>query len=70
MKDLISNSTYYSNESLCLADLVFKLNGESDIDLTEYDIDRRELAKVKPKTVQTTKKKMRDNNEKFSKKRN
>ena len=59
----------YSNESLCLADLVFKLNGESDIDLSEYDIDRRELAKIKPKTVQTTKKKMRDSNEKSGKKR-
>ena len=52
----------YSNEGLCLADLVFRINGEENVDLTEYDIDRREAAKVKPKTSSQIKRKMRDDN--------
>lgn len=48
----------YKNEGLALIDIVFQLNGEENVDLTEYDnVDRSKPAPVKPKTV---KKKMRD----------
>lgn len=38
-------SKAYKNETTCYADMVLRLNGETDIDLSEYDIDR-----YKPKT--------------------
>lgn len=56
----IIESRAYKNEGLCLADLVFQLNGEEDVDLSEYDIERKpSAAKVKPKT-EPIKRKMRD----------
>lgn len=58
----ILESKAYKNEGLCLADLVFQLNGEENVDLSRYDIERKpSAAKVKPKT-EPIKRKMRDNN--------
>lgn len=46
----------YRNDTVALADLMLRLNGEQDVDLSEYDIDRRKKpASVKSKKV--TKKK-------------
>lgn len=39
-------SAPYKNETTCYTDLVFRLNGDSDIDLSEYDIDRRRKPRV------------------------
>lgn len=47
----------YRNETTCYAELLLRLNGEEDVDLTEYDIDRRKAPQsVKPpKKKKTTK---------------
>ncbi len=37
----VIQSSPYKNETTCYADLVFRLNGEEDINLSDYDIDRR-----------------------------
>ena len=58
----IIESRAYRNEGLCLADLVFQLNGEDNVDLSKYDIERKpSAAKIKPKT-EPIKRKMRDSN--------
>jgi len=45
--DTIIRSEKYRNETTCLADLVLRLNNDTDIDLSKYDIDRRK-SKNKP----------------------
>jgi hypothetical protein len=36
----VVQSNPYKNETVCYADLVFRLNGEEDVNLDEYDFDR------------------------------
>ena len=45
----------FDNETLCYADIIFKLGGE-DKDLSEYDYDRRKAAVVKPPKKTTRRK--------------
>ena len=35
------SSKPYKNETSCMADLVCRINGDDDVDMSEYDIDRR-----------------------------
>ena len=35
------SSRPYKNETSCMADLVCRINGDDDVDMSEYDIDRR-----------------------------
>lgn len=35
------SSKPYKNETSCMADLVCRINGDSTVDMSEYDIDRR-----------------------------
>ena len=35
------SSKPYKNETSCMADLVCRINGDTEVDMSEYDIDRR-----------------------------
>lgn len=35
------SSRPYKNETSCMADLVCRINGDTEVDMSEYDIDRR-----------------------------
>ena len=43
----------YKNETSCMADLVCRINGDNEVDMSEYDIDRRrnplQKAAIKPR---------------------
>lgn len=47
------SSKPYKNETSCMADLVCRINGDDDVDMSEYDIDRRknplQKAAIKPR---------------------
>lgn len=47
------SSKPYKNETSCMADLVCRINGDDDVDMSEYDIDRRknplQKATIKPR---------------------
>ena len=47
------SSKPYKNETSCMADLVCRINGDDDVDMSEYDIDRRKnplpKAAIKPR---------------------
>ena len=47
------SSRPYKNETSCMADLVCRINGDDDVDMSEYDIDRRknplQKAAIKPR---------------------
>lgn len=52
------SSNYYINETSAYADLVLRLNGEENPDMSEYDIDRRKIpVSVKAPTKKTSTKK-------------
>ena len=58
IKEIISKA--YKNETSCYADLVCRVNGDDDIDMTPYDYDRRRASqpmKFNKPTTKTTKKK-------------
>ena len=42
------SSGAYKNETTCYADLIMRLNGEDDVDLSEFDIDRSRKTDVSP----------------------
>lgn len=48
-------SKAYNNETSCYADLVCRINGDDQVDMTEYDYDRRKV--LKPMRMKQTKKK-------------
>lgn len=57
----ILESKPYRNETIAYADLVLQLNGEENVDLSEYDVDRRKImATIK---APTSKKKGRTKND-------
>ena len=47
------SSKPYKNETSCMADLVCRINGDTEVDMSEYDIDRRknplQKAAIKPR---------------------
>lgn len=47
------SSKPYKNETSCMADLVCRINGDDNVDMSEYDIDRRknplQKAAIKPR---------------------
>lgn len=47
------SSRPYKNETSCMADLVCRINGDTEVDMSEYDIDRRknplQKAAIKPR---------------------
>ena len=51
IKDITSK--HYKNETSCMADLVCRINGDNEVDMSEYDIDRRrnplQKAAIKPR---------------------
>lgn len=48
-------SKSYNNETTCFADLILRLNGEEDVDLDEFDYERKKQLTLKP-PKKTTKK--------------
>jgi len=54
-------SAPYLNETLAYTDLVLRLNGEEEVDLQEYDIDRRKAPESVVAPKKTTKKASKKN---------